>query len=66
MKVLQKQVEAINLCADNAVDDNKKVFTELLCTIQKRSCDVKWHIRSQQQPEVRQQDRGDKLGKALP
>ncbi|KAF3848751.1 hypothetical protein F7725_015248, partial [Dissostichus mawsoni] len=41
VKLLQKEVEAINLSADKAVRDSEKIFT-----------DVKQQIRSRQESEV--------------
>uniref|UniRef100_H2LMY9 B30.2/SPRY domain-containing protein n=1 Tax=Oryzias latipes TaxID=8090 RepID=H2LMY9_ORYLA len=52
MKLLQQEVEAINHSADQTVKDSEKIFTEVIRLIQKRSCDVKQQIRSQQQTEV--------------
>ncbi|XP_038142084.1 tripartite motif-containing protein 16-like [Cyprinodon tularosa] len=52
VKLLQQEVEAINHSADKTVEDNKKIFTELIRLIQKRSSDVKQQIRSQQETEV--------------
>ncbi|XP_067429025.1 tripartite motif-containing protein 16-like [Thunnus thynnus] len=52
VKVLQQEVEAVNRSADKAVEDSEKIFTELICLIQKRSSDVKQQIRSQQETEV--------------
>uniref|UniRef100_A0A3P9JPC5 B30.2/SPRY domain-containing protein n=1 Tax=Oryzias latipes TaxID=8090 RepID=A0A3P9JPC5_ORYLA len=52
VKLLQQEVEAINHSADQTVEDSEKIFTEMICLIQKRSCDVKQQIRSQQQTEV--------------
>ncbi|XP_067462932.1 tripartite motif-containing protein 16-like [Thunnus thynnus] len=52
VKLLQQEVEAINRSADKAVEDSEKIFTELICLIQKRSSDVKQQIRSQQETEV--------------
>ncbi|XP_023821054.1 tripartite motif-containing protein 16-like [Oryzias latipes] len=52
VKLLQQEVEAINHSADQTVKDSEKIFTEVICLIQKRSCDVKQQIRSQQQTEV--------------
>ncbi|XP_023820879.1 tripartite motif-containing protein 16 [Oryzias latipes] len=53
VKLLQQEVEAINHSADQTVKDSEKIFTEMIRLIQKRSCDVKQQIRSQQQTEVR-------------
>ncbi|XP_053186428.1 tripartite motif-containing protein 16-like [Scomber japonicus] len=52
VKLLQQEVEAINRSADEAVEDSEKIFTQLICYIQKRSSDVKQQIRSQQETEV--------------
>ncbi|XP_070763753.1 tripartite motif-containing protein 16-like [Enoplosus armatus] len=52
VKVLQKEVEAINRSADKAVGDSEKIFTELVRLILKRSSDVKQQVRSQQKTEV--------------
>ncbi|KAM4564703.1 tripartite motif-containing protein 16-like [Fundulus diaphanus] len=52
VKLLQQEVEAINVSADKAVEDSEKIFTELIRLIQKRSSDVKQQIRSQQETEV--------------
>ncbi|XP_067441939.1 tripartite motif-containing protein 16-like [Thunnus thynnus] len=52
VKLLQQEVEAVSRSADKAVEDSKKIFTELIHLIQKRSSDVKQQIRSQQETEV--------------
>uniref|UniRef100_A0A4W6ETY0 B30.2/SPRY domain-containing protein n=1 Tax=Lates calcarifer TaxID=8187 RepID=A0A4W6ETY0_LATCA len=52
VEVLQQEVEAISRSADEAVRDSEATFTQLLQLIQKRSCDVKQQIRSQQETEV--------------
>ncbi|XP_071761634.2 E3 ubiquitin/ISG15 ligase TRIM25-like [Centroberyx gerrardi] len=52
VKVLQQEVEAINLSADKAVEDSEKIFTELVRLIEKRSSDVKQQIRSRQKAEA--------------
>ncbi|XP_023821231.1 E3 ubiquitin/ISG15 ligase TRIM25-like [Oryzias latipes] len=52
VKLLQQEVEAINHSADQTVKDSEKIFTQMIRLIQKRSCDVKQQIRSQQQTEV--------------
>uniref|UniRef100_A0A3Q2FYF5 Tripartite motif-containing protein 16-like n=1 Tax=Cyprinodon variegatus TaxID=28743 RepID=A0A3Q2FYF5_CYPVA len=52
VKLLQQEVEAINGSADKAVEDNEKIFTDLIRLILKRSSDVKQQIRSQQETEV--------------
>ncbi|XP_067446939.1 tripartite motif-containing protein 16-like [Thunnus thynnus] len=52
VKLLQQEMEAVNRSANKAVKDSEKIFTELICLIQKRSSDVKQQIRSQQETEV--------------
>ncbi|XP_005816958.2 E3 ubiquitin/ISG15 ligase TRIM25-like, partial [Xiphophorus maculatus] len=52
VKLLQQEVEAINVSADKAVEDNEKIFTEMIRLLQERSSDVKQQIRSQQETEV--------------
>ncbi|XP_039636231.1 tripartite motif-containing protein 16-like [Perca fluviatilis] len=62
VKLLQQQVEAINLSADKAVEDSEKIFTELIRLLEKRSSDVKQQVRSQQKSEVsRVKDLQEKL-----
>ncbi|KAM4564698.1 tripartite motif-containing protein 16-like [Fundulus diaphanus] len=51
VKLLQQEVEAINVSADKALEDSEKIFTEMIRLIQKRSSDVKQQIRSQQETE---------------
>ncbi|XP_023189077.1 tripartite motif-containing protein 16-like [Xiphophorus maculatus] len=52
MKLLQQEVEVINVSADKTVEDSEKIFTELMHLLQKRSSEVKQRIRSQQETEV--------------
>ncbi|KAM6920641.1 LOW QUALITY PROTEIN: uncharacterized protein PEZ65_012563 [Lycodopsis pacificus] len=52
VELLQQEEENINRSADKAVDDNRKIFTELIRLMEERSSDVKQHIRSQQRTEV--------------
>ncbi|XP_038123136.1 tripartite motif-containing protein 16-like [Cyprinodon tularosa] len=52
VKLLQQEVEAINGSADKAVEDSEKIFSDLICLLQKRSSDVKQQIRFQQETEV--------------
>ncbi|KAK5615622.1 hypothetical protein CRENBAI_024317 [Crenichthys baileyi] len=62
LKLLHQEVEAINVSADRAVEDNDKICTELIHLIEKRSSDVKQQIRSQQETEVsRVKDLQEKL-----
>ncbi|XP_062271276.1 uncharacterized protein LOC133977161, partial [Scomber scombrus] len=51
VELLQQEVEAVSLSADKAVEDNEKIFTQLIRRLQKRSSDVKQQIRSQQETE---------------
>ncbi|XP_043954896.1 tripartite motif-containing protein 16-like protein [Gambusia affinis] len=51
VKLLQQEVEAINVSADKAVEDSEKIFTELIRLLQERRSDVKQQIRSQQETE---------------
>ncbi|CAI5695487.1 unnamed protein product [Oreochromis niloticus] len=50
--ILQQEVESINQSADKAVEENEKIFAELICLMQNRSSDLKQRIRSQQETEV--------------
>ncbi|XP_068582263.1 tripartite motif-containing protein 16-like [Cebidichthys violaceus] len=52
VKLLQQEVENINLSADKAVEDNEKIFIELIHLMEERSSDVKQQVRSQQRTEV--------------
>ncbi|XP_018546817.2 tripartite motif-containing protein 16 isoform X1 [Lates calcarifer] len=52
VKVLQQELEAINLSADKAVENSEKIFTDLIRLIEKRSSEVKQQIRSQQKTDV--------------
>ncbi|XP_074506751.1 uncharacterized protein LOC141776830 [Sebastes fasciatus] len=52
VKLLQQEVKAVNRSADKAVEDSEKIFTELIRLMEKRSCDVKQQVRSQQKSEV--------------
>ncbi|KAM4551214.1 tripartite motif-containing protein 16-like [Odontesthes bonariensis] len=51
VKLLQQQLEAIHQSADKTVEDSQKIFSQLICLLQKRSSDVKQQIRSQQEAE---------------
>ncbi|XP_017294792.1 tripartite motif-containing protein 16 isoform X3 [Kryptolebias marmoratus] len=62
VKLLQQEVEAINVSADKTVEDSEKIFNQLIRLIQKRSSDVKHRIKSQQEYEVR---RASKLQEKL-
>ncbi|XP_014860778.1 PREDICTED: tripartite motif-containing protein 16-like [Poecilia mexicana] len=52
VKLLQQEVEAINVSADKAVEDSEKIFTELIRLLQERRSYVTQQIRSQQETEV--------------
>ncbi|XP_014874846.1 tripartite motif-containing protein 16-like isoform X2 [Poecilia latipinna] len=52
VKLLQQEVEAINVSADKAVEDSENIFTGLIRLLQERSSEVKQQIRSQQETEV--------------
>ncbi len=52
VKLLEQEVEAINGSADQTVEDSEKMFTQLIRLLEKRRCDVKQQVRSQQQSEV--------------
>ncbi|XP_012715325.2 tripartite motif-containing protein 16-like [Fundulus heteroclitus] len=51
--LLQQEVKTINDSADKAVEDNEKIFTEVIRLIQQRSSELKQQIRSQQESEVK-------------
>ncbi|XP_059213428.1 tripartite motif-containing protein 16-like [Centropristis striata] len=52
VKLLQQEMKALNHYADKAVEDNEKMFRDLIRLIKERSSDVKQQIRSQQKTEV--------------
>ncbi|XP_013880926.1 E3 ubiquitin/ISG15 ligase TRIM25 [Austrofundulus limnaeus] len=52
VKLLQQELEAINVSADKSLEDSEKIFTELIRVIQERSSEVKQLVRSQQETEV--------------
>uniref|UniRef100_A0A8D0APY1 E3 ubiquitin/ISG15 ligase TRIM25-like n=1 Tax=Sander lucioperca TaxID=283035 RepID=A0A8D0APY1_SANLU len=52
VKLLKQEVEAINHSADKVVEDSEKIFTELICVMEKRRSDVKQQVRFQQETEV--------------
>ncbi|XP_076004398.1 tripartite motif-containing protein 16-like [Genypterus blacodes] len=54
VKVLQQEVKAINHSADEAERDNEEIFNQLIRLIEKRSSEVKQHIRALQKAEVSQ------------
>ncbi|XP_023268815.1 tripartite motif-containing protein 16-like [Seriola lalandi dorsalis] len=52
VKVLQQEVEAINISSDEAVSKSEKIFTDLIRLIEERRSEVKQQIRSHQKTEV--------------
>ncbi|XP_029975802.1 tripartite motif-containing protein 16-like [Salarias fasciatus] len=52
VKLLQQQMEAINVSADEAVEHSEESFTQMIRLLQKRSREVKRQLRSQQQTAV--------------
>ncbi|XP_030292180.1 tripartite motif-containing protein 16-like [Sparus aurata] len=48
----EKDVEAINVSADEAVEHSEKITTEVVRLIKKRDSDVKQQVRSHQETEV--------------
>ncbi|XP_008273783.1 tripartite motif-containing protein 16-like [Stegastes partitus] len=62
VKLLQQELEAINVSADETMEDSEEMFTQMICLIQKRSSELKQQIRSQQEAEVsRVQELEEKL-----
>ncbi|KAM9332823.1 tripartite motif-containing protein 16-like [Pholidichthys leucotaenia] len=49
---LQQRVEAINVSADKAAEDNKKMLKELISHINKQTAEIKQKIRSQEKTET--------------
>ncbi|XP_054866452.1 tripartite motif-containing protein 16-like [Amphiprion ocellaris] len=52
VKLLQQELEDINVSAHKTVEDSEKMFTQMIHLIQKRLSEVKQQIRSQQETEV--------------
>ncbi|XP_078139330.1 tripartite motif-containing protein 16-like [Centroberyx gerrardi] len=52
VKLLQQKMKATNRSADKALKVSKKIFTELVRLIEKRSSEVKEQIRSKQKAEA--------------
>ncbi|XP_008277182.1 tripartite motif-containing protein 16-like, partial [Stegastes partitus] len=62
VKLLQQELEAINVSADKTVEDSEEMFSQMIRLIQKRRSEVKQQIRSQQEAEVsRVQELEEKL-----
>ncbi|XP_029991363.1 tripartite motif-containing protein 16-like [Sphaeramia orbicularis] len=52
VKALQQEVENISRCADEAVEKNHKILTELIRLLEERRSDVERQIRSKEETEV--------------
>ncbi|XP_078119466.1 tripartite motif-containing protein 16-like [Sander vitreus] len=52
VKLLQREVEAINHSANKAVEDSAKSFSSLIRFMKSKSTAVKWMVRFQQKTEV--------------
>ncbi|XP_031148228.1 tripartite motif-containing protein 16-like [Sander lucioperca] len=52
VKLLKREVEAINRSAHKVGKDSRKIFTKLICLIEKRRSDVEQQVRSQQDTEM--------------
>ncbi|XP_075888821.1 tripartite motif-containing protein 16-like [Nelusetta ayraudi] len=52
LKVLQKEVESINVSADKAVKDSEKILTQMIRLLEKRHSEVRQQVRSTQEAEV--------------
>ncbi|XP_029975757.1 tripartite motif-containing protein 16-like isoform X1 [Salarias fasciatus] len=52
VKLLQQQMEVVNVSADEAVEHSEESFTQMIRLLQKRSLEVKRQLRSQQQTAV--------------
>uniref|UniRef100_A0A3Q2DZ50 RING-type domain-containing protein n=1 Tax=Cyprinodon variegatus TaxID=28743 RepID=A0A3Q2DZ50_CYPVA len=52
VKLLQQEVETINVSADRAVEDNEKIISGIIHLLRRRRYDVTQQIRSQQETEV--------------
>uniref|UniRef100_A0A674B4B7 Tripartite motif-containing protein 16-like n=1 Tax=Salmo trutta TaxID=8032 RepID=A0A674B4B7_SALTR len=54
LKNLQKAVKSLKRSAQAAVEDSDQIFTELICSIERRSSEVKELIRAQEKAQVSQ------------
>ncbi|XP_029992300.1 tripartite motif-containing protein 16-like [Sphaeramia orbicularis] len=52
VKALQREAENISRSADEAVEKNHKILTELIRLLEERRRDVEWQIRSKEETEV--------------
>ncbi|XP_076866459.1 tripartite motif-containing protein 16-like isoform X2 [Brachyhypopomus gauderio] len=49
---LQQAVDTLKCSAQTAVEDSEKIFTELICSIEKKRCEVRELIRAQEKAEL--------------
>ncbi|XP_052432955.1 tripartite motif-containing protein 16 [Carassius gibelio] len=61
-KDLSEAVKLLKSSAEEAVEDIEKVFTELICSLEKKRSEIKEQIRDQEKTEI---DRAEKLHKHL-
>uniref|UniRef100_A0A3P8XBX2 Uncharacterized protein n=1 Tax=Esox lucius TaxID=8010 RepID=A0A3P8XBX2_ESOLU len=54
VKEVQQAVESLKLCAQTAVEDSEKIFTELIRSIERRCSELKDLIRAQEKTQVSQ------------
>ncbi|XP_026137462.1 E3 ubiquitin/ISG15 ligase TRIM25-like [Carassius auratus] len=59
---LNEAVKFLKSSAEEAVEDIEKVFTELICSLEKKRSEIKEQIRDQEKTEI---DRAEKLHKHL-
>uniref|UniRef100_A0A4W4G907 Tripartite motif-containing protein 16-like n=1 Tax=Electrophorus electricus TaxID=8005 RepID=A0A4W4G907_ELEEL len=51
---LKQAVDTLKRCAQAAVEDSERIFTELICSIEKMRCEVRELIREQEKTELSQ------------
>ncbi|XP_026882639.2 tripartite motif-containing protein 16-like isoform X2 [Electrophorus electricus] len=49
---LNQAVDTLKLSAQSAVEDSERIFTELICSIEKKCCEVRELIRDQEKTEL--------------
>ncbi|XP_076866455.1 tripartite motif-containing protein 16-like [Brachyhypopomus gauderio] len=49
---LQQAVDTLKCSAQTAVEDSEKIFTQLICSIEKKRCEVRELIRAQEKAEL--------------
>ncbi|KAK1784821.1 hypothetical protein P4O66_003491 [Electrophorus voltai] len=49
---LKQAVDTLKLSAQSAVEDSERIFTELICSIEKKCCEVRELIRDQEKTEL--------------